>query len=93
MLDTVVMEDVKNVMADMGVRAKTAAQTLATALPEAKNKALMIAAEKLWETREAILTANEKDMQAAKSNGISAAFLDRLKLDEEMLQRMRVRFV
>jgi len=88
MLDTVVMEDVKNVMADMGVRAKTAAQTLATALPEAKNKALMIAAEKLWETREAILTANEKDMQAAKSNGISAAFLDRLKLDEERIKSM-----
>lgn len=88
MLDTVAMEDVKNVMADMGARAKAAAQTLATALPEAKNKALRIAAENLWETRATILSANEKDMQAAKANGISAAFLDRLKLDEDRIKSM-----
>ena len=83
MLDKVEIEGVKNVMADIGMRARAAAQKLATAGSEAKNHALIKAAEKLWETRAVILSENEKDMQAAKANGISAAFLDRLKLDED----------
>lgn len=88
MLDKVAMKDVKNVMADIGARARLAAQKLATAGFEAKNKALLKAAEKLWETRATILSENEKDMKAAKENGISAAFLDRLKLDEERVKSM-----
>lgn len=88
MLDKVAMKDVKNVMADIGARARLAAQKLATAGFEAKNKALLKAAEKLWETRATILSENEKDMKAAKENGISAAFLDRLQLDEERVKSM-----
>jgi glutamate-5-semialdehyde dehydrogenase len=42
----------------------------------------------LWQQREAILSANEKDMKLAKANGISVAFLDRLKLDETRIQSM-----
>ena len=86
MLDMTKEQDVKTVMAELGQRAKSAAQVLATAPSDAKNKALNAAAENLWETREAILAANVKDMEAAKANGISAAFLDRLKLDEDRIK-------
>lgn len=88
MLDKGEINDVKNVMADMGERANAAARKLATADPETKNKALSKGAEKLWEIRAILLSENEKDMVAAKENGISAAFLDRLKLDEERIKSM-----
>lgn len=88
MLDTVSEQDVKSVMAGMGAQAKASAQVLATADTESKNKVLIIAAEMLWQRREEILSANEKDMKLAKANGISAAFLDRLKLDETRIQGM-----
>lgn len=88
MLDTVSEQDVKSVMAGMGAQAKASAQVLATADTESKNKVLIIAAEMLWQRREEILAANEKDMKLAKANGISAAFLDRLKLDETRIQGM-----
>lgn len=78
-------QDVKTVMAEIGQRAKKAAQVLATASSEAKNKALKTAALNLWDARGHILTENAKDMEAAQANGISAAFLDRLKLDEERI--------
>ena len=86
MLDKSIKHDVKTTMAELGQRAKSAAQVLATASPEAKNKALLVAAENLWQTREEILSANVQDMEAAKANGISAAFLDRLKLDEDRIK-------
>ncbi len=88
MLDTVKTEDVKSVMATIGGHAKSASQILATASPEAKNNALKIAAENLWQTREYILAENKKDIIAAKTNGISAAFLDRLTLDEDRIKSM-----
>lgn len=88
MLDISKERDVKTVMAEIGMRAKAAAQLLATASSDAKDQALTIAADNLWQTREHILAENEKDMVAAKKNGISAAFLDRLKLDEDRIKSM-----
>ena len=88
MLDISKEQDVKAVMAEIGARAKSAAQQLATASSEAKNHALKFAAENLWQTRAHILAENEKDMIAAKDNGISSAFLDRLKLDEDRIKGM-----
>ena len=88
MLDISKEQDVKVVMAEIGARAKSAAQQLATASSEAKNHALKLAAENLWQTRAHILAENEKDMIAAQENGISAAFLERLKLDEDRIKGM-----
>lgn len=86
MLDKSEAQDVKAVMAEIGLRAKQASQALATAPSDVKNLALKAAAKNLWETRNVILAANAKDMEAAKINGISAAFLDRLKLDEARIK-------
>ncbi len=88
MLDTISEYDVKAVMAEIGLQANAASEVLAIANSEAKNKALTSAAENLWTSRKVILEANAKDLEAAKANGISAAFLDRLKLDETRIQGM-----
>lgn len=88
MLDTVKKDDVKAVMQQLGKQARQAAQVLATVNDEVKNHALRAAADALWASRSNILVANEKDMKAAVANGISAAFLDRLKLDEDRIKSM-----
>ena len=88
MLDETQQIDVKLVMADIGQKAKSAALTLATVSSESKNKALMFAVENLWQTREHILAENQKDILAAKANGISSSFLDRLTLDEARIKTM-----
>ncbi len=68
-------------IAQMGLRARTAARALA-GLPTAdKAAALRAAAERLRGAEDAILAANARDMAAGAERGLSAAMLDRLKLD------------
>lgn len=50
-----------------------------------KNKALFAVANALNSKREEILSANRKDIENAKSNGISAALIDRLTLDNKRI--------
>ncbi len=88
MLDTVSESEVTAVMAEMGRKAKVAADILATADAQAKNAALHEMADSLWEEREKILAENAKDMTAARENGTTPAFLDRLQLDDDRIQGM-----
>ncbi|MBN9307199.1 MAG: glutamate-5-semialdehyde dehydrogenase [Devosia sp. 67-54] len=74
--------DLHQVMAAIGRRARAAAATLAFAPTEAKNLALIAAADAVLAGSEAILAANAEDIAAAKERGISPAFLDRLTLTE-----------
>ncbi|MFK7902469.1 MAG: glutamate-5-semialdehyde dehydrogenase [Nitratireductor sp.] len=80
--------DIKTVMADMGRAAKAASGVLATATAERKHAALIGMAEAIWNKRQVILDANVIDMKAAKTNGLSGSFLDRLQLNEERVQSM-----
>ena len=66
----------------MGKQAKTASRVLAVATTEQKNKALEAIAQALEANTETVLAANEKDLENGRSNGMSQALLDRLKLDE-----------
>ena len=50
-----------------------------------KNKALAAVANALNAKREEILSANKIDIENAKSNGISAALIDRLTLDNKRI--------
>jgi glutamate-5-semialdehyde dehydrogenase len=68
--------------------ARQAARALATAPPAAKNSALTIAAARLREDAAALLEANRKDVAAAKQNGLTAALIDRLSLDESRIESM-----
>jgi len=78
------MKDTANIpalMAQLGKNAKAAAATLAFATPNQKQAALTAAADAVAVASAAIITANEKDMVAARDKGLSAAMLDRLMLD------------
>ncbi|WP_417277622.1 glutamate-5-semialdehyde dehydrogenase [Celeribacter sp.] len=80
--------DVKDMMKDLGSRAKAAAQVLATATSEAKEQALLAAADALWANRAEIIAANEKDLEFGRNKGLTDAMMDRLKLDEPRIQGM-----
>ncbi len=70
----------------IGAAAREAAQALAAASSEAKNAALAAAAQHIRDQTAAILSANERDLGAATSAGVSAAFLDRLLLDPQRIE-------
>jgi glutamate-5-semialdehyde dehydrogenase len=61
---------------------------LAQLSTEKKNKVLREMASSLERDSERILTANHKDVEAAKREGRSAALLDRLALDERKIKKM-----
>ncbi|MBD3763670.1 MAG: glutamate-5-semialdehyde dehydrogenase [Rhodobacterales bacterium] len=75
----------RDLMAEIGARARAAAAELAYAPAEQKASALTTAAEAVWQSRQAILDANLQDMEAGTQKGLSAAMLDRLRLDEGRL--------
>ena len=81
-------DTISRMMDDLGRGAKSAARVLALAPTEAKNKALTSAAQSLRDNMSTILAANVRDMAAEAEKGISAALLDRLKLNEERVEGM-----
>ncbi len=74
----------------MGRSARAAAKVLALATTAQKNRALRAAAAAIRESQSELLAANVLDMQAATASGLSAAMLDRLKLDPARIQAMAV---
>ncbi|NML11061.1 glutamate-5-semialdehyde dehydrogenase [Sphingobium sp. AR-3-1] len=68
-------------IATMGARARRAAAAIAQASDVQKADALRRAAQALRDQAPAIIAANARDMANAVANGLSAALLDRLKLD------------
>lgn len=78
--------DIPAMMRDIGVRAKAASSELAFTTPEAKAKALNVAADTLWSRRADVITANAEDMAFGREKGLSDAMLDRLMLDEARIE-------
>ena len=75
-------------MAEMGQRARAAAAVLAFAAAERKRAALLAAADAILADGQAILAANAQDVDAARAGGLSAAFLDRLQLNDQRIAAM-----
>ncbi|GAB1364077.1 glutamate-5-semialdehyde dehydrogenase [Rhodobacter sp.] len=75
-----------DLMADIGRKARAAAQDLACAGSERKAAALVSAAEAIWRRRSEILDANVMDCAAAEEKGLTPAMLDRLRLDDHRLR-------
>ena len=65
--------------------AKAASRELATLDGATRNAALMAMADALDARSAEILEANARDMEQGEADGLSAALLDRLRLDEERL--------
>ncbi|WP_136247704.1 glutamate-5-semialdehyde dehydrogenase [Halomonas borealis] len=80
--------DVDAYMQQLGQQARRAAAELRRADTASKNGALLAMAEGLDEARETILAANARDLERGRENGLDAALLDRLALDESRLEAM-----
>jgi glutamate-5-semialdehyde dehydrogenase len=81
-------QDVAALMADLGRRARAAAAALARAPAGARDAALEGAAAALRGRSGRILAANADDLAAGEARGLSAAMLDRLRLDEGRIEAM-----
>lgn len=68
--------------------AKNSAHKVATLTPKDKNRILNDMADALVLNTKRIITQNQKDLDFAKSNGLSSAMLDRLLLDEKRVNSM-----
>src|SRR5713101_7237473 len=75
--------DIVGVMRDIGARARAAARRLALASTADKDKALAAMADAVRAARRDILAANAEDIAEAKGRGATAAFVDRLMLDDK----------
>ncbi|MEQ1726680.1 MAG: glutamate-5-semialdehyde dehydrogenase, partial [Sphingopyxis sp.] len=80
------MDDAQTLIANMALAARGAARVLAAASTAQKAAALNAAAAAIREARATILAANADDMAAGAARGLSAAMLDRLRLDEARLE-------
>ncbi len=80
------MTDAEHTIAEMTVKARAAARMLAQASDATKAAALQAAAAALRIQAPKILAANAKDFEAGTKAGLSAAMLDRLKLDSARIE-------
>ena len=81
MTEPVINESIAATMDDIGRRARAAAASLAMTDGELRNSALVAAAGRIRDNVDAIIAANVRDIDAARSRGLSDAMLDRLLLD------------
>ncbi|WP_170975817.1 glutamate-5-semialdehyde dehydrogenase [Rhizobium sp. FY34] len=88
MLDKVTVSDVETLMLEIGVQAKQAARHLAIATSEAKNRALLAAADAIISAKDEILAANARDLQSVSDKGLQPSFIDRLTLNETRVDDM-----
>jgi len=80
--------DVRAYMQAMGKRARDAGRHLARAETALKNAALMAIADAIEADSAKLLAANRKDMDAGAEQGLDAALLDRLELNQVRIAAM-----
>ncbi|EDN02085.1 glutamate-5-semialdehyde dehydrogenase [Pseudoflavonifractor capillosus ATCC 29799] len=73
------------ILEGQGLAAKVAARTLSVADTAQKNKALEAIAQALLDRQEEILSANARDLEAARESGMRQSLQDRLALDEKRI--------
>ncbi len=74
--------------AELAGAARRAGLAMARVTGQVRNAALAAMAGALRENAEAVIAANAKDLAAAESNGLSAAMVDRLRLDASRIEKM-----
>ncbi|MBP6581222.1 MAG: glutamate-5-semialdehyde dehydrogenase, partial [Sphingorhabdus sp.] len=79
-------DTIQQIVSDLTTRGRAAARTIAAVSDDQKAQALIAAAAALRAASTEILGANAKDMAAGAEHGLSAAMLDRLKLDPARLE-------
>jgi glutamate-5-semialdehyde dehydrogenase len=76
------------IIADIAKRARVAARTLSSSTGAERNQLLLNIADELDKNLDLILKANQLDMDAAKTAGISSALQDRLLLTDKRIKEM-----
>ena len=71
-----------DLMGEIGAKARSAAAELAFVSADRKHAALIGAAEAVWRRRQEIMDENTLDLAYGAEKGLSAAMMDRLRLDE-----------
>ena len=77
--------DIQVAMTEMGRSARAAARVLASSSVEQRNEALLQIRAAIAADRDAILAANEQDLEQGRESGLEAALLDRLALTPAQL--------
>jgi glutamate-5-semialdehyde dehydrogenase len=80
--------DIKQYMNEVGQRARKASRAMARADTAAKNKALSLIAIAIRRDADILRAANQKDLDAARANGLADALLDRLTLSDKAIATM-----
>ena len=82
------MNAMQETIQTMAIDAKRAAQKMISLSTESKNRVLLRMADALVEQKEFIRRENEKDLEAGRKKGLSAAMLDRLNLSDKVMASM-----
>ena len=79
---------IRQMMEDIGRRAREASRAMARASSDQKNQALLHIAKIVREKAIEIAAVNQIDVERAKSNGSDAAFVDRLTMTPKTIETM-----
>jgi len=80
--------DIKSEIISMAKSAKSAATALSRVSSAVKNEALLYMAEELLKHKDDLMTENAKDLEYARTIGLSVAMLDRLALKDATIEGM-----
>ena len=83
-------EKIKKILLEIGKEARKASQQLAMADSKIKDNALALMGKSIIEDKKIIIQENQIDIEKAKENNISNAFLDRLTLNEERIESIAI---
>ena len=81
-------DDIYSDIRHIAEKARNASRALSATSTEQKNDALLKISRELESNRKILTEENEKDLQAAKENGLSEAMIDRLRLTHERIDSM-----
>ena len=81
-------DELRNALKKMGMKAREAALILANVTSEDKNRWLSAMADAVEKNAPELMRANAVDMEKAAAKGLSAAMLDRLKLNDQRIKGM-----
>jgi len=81
-------DSIKQMMQDIGQRARQASRAMARASSEQKNQALTHIAKLIRQKTDEIQKVNQIDVARAKANGQDAAFIDRLTMTPKTIESM-----
>jgi glutamate-5-semialdehyde dehydrogenase len=80
--------NIEHYMQEVGQRARKASRAMAKADTSAKNRALLLIAAAITREAESLRAANQKDLEAARANGLEPAMIDRLTLSDKTIATM-----